>query len=154
MRFKLGFVAVLVAAVTLSVGASTAGAQNNANQTGLVNVAIGDVTVQLPIAIAANVCDVNIGVLVGQIVDTGSANCTADADSTAVGGGGGGGGNNANQTGLVNVAIGDVTIQAPISLAANLCDIDVAVLAGQLTDTGAADCTADASSAAGFPPGH
>ena len=50
-------------------------------QTGLVNVNIGDITVQLPVALAANVCDVNAAVLIGQIQDDGSAECTATAES-------------------------------------------------------------------------
>ena len=55
---------------------------------GLVNVTIVDAvdvnnnTVQIPLAIAANVCDVNLAVLVAEIVDTGSADC--DATSSAV----------------------------------------------------------------------
>lgn len=63
-----------------------------AQQAGLVNVNIEDVSVVLqdlvdanlviqnvavPIGIAANVCDVNAAVLAAAIVDTGEANCTA-----------------------------------------------------------------------------
>ena len=56
---------------------------------GLVNVTIVDavdierVTVQLPIAVAANVCDVDISVLVADLRDDGEANCTAEASSRA-----------------------------------------------------------------------
>ena len=56
---------------------------------GLVNVTIVDavdisrVTVQLPIAVAANVCDVTVQVLVADLADDGTANCTATADSRA-----------------------------------------------------------------------
>lgn len=51
-----------------------------APQRGLVNVNIGDVTIQLPIGVAANVCDVNAAVLAAAIVDTGSAECNAAVD--------------------------------------------------------------------------
>ena len=56
---------------------------------GLVNVTIVDavdilrVTVRLPVAVAANVCDVDVAILLAAIQDTGTANCTATADSRA-----------------------------------------------------------------------
>ena len=56
---------------------------------GLVNVTIidavdvEDVTVQVPVAAAANICDVNAAVLIAQIEDTGSAECEATATSRA-----------------------------------------------------------------------
>lgn len=56
---------------------------------GLVNVTIVDavdisrVTVQLPVAVAANVCDVDVAILLAAIQDTGTANCTATAGSRA-----------------------------------------------------------------------
>ena len=56
---------------------------------GLVNVTIVDavdisrVTVQLPIAVAANVCDVDINVLAAQQGSPGGAQCEARADSRA-----------------------------------------------------------------------
>lgn len=49
----------------------------------LVNVTLGNLAVQVPVGVAANVCDVNAAVLVGQFQDTGNATCEADADSTA-----------------------------------------------------------------------
>jgi hypothetical protein len=56
---------------------------------GLVNVTLVDVlshnevAVQVPIGIAANVCDVNAAVLLAAVRDTGSAMCDATADSIA-----------------------------------------------------------------------
>jgi hypothetical protein len=56
---------------------------------GLVNVTITDVLnnntviVQVPVGIAANVCDVNAAAIFAQVVDTGSATCNADADALA-----------------------------------------------------------------------
>lgn len=46
-------------------------------QRGLVNVNVEDVTIQVPVGIAANVCDVNANVLAQQIAQTGSAECDA-----------------------------------------------------------------------------
>ncbi len=62
---------------------------------GLVNVTIvdfadvnvEDVVVEIPVAVAANVCDVNAAVLIAAIEDTGSAECDAAANSSANRGG-------------------------------------------------------------------
>ncbi len=40
-------------------------------------------TVQLPVAVPANVCDLDVAILLAAIQDTGPANCTATADSRA-----------------------------------------------------------------------
>ena len=58
---------------------------------GLVNVTIvdfadvnvEDVTVQVNVAAAANICDVNAAILIAQIEDTGRATCEATATSRA-----------------------------------------------------------------------
>ena len=50
----------------------------NQQQDGLVNVAVGDIFVLVPIGIAANICDTNANVLAEQ-VRTGGAECTATA---------------------------------------------------------------------------
>lgn len=114
-----------------------------ANEAGdsLVNVQISDVTVALPISIAANVCDVNINVLAEQL-DAGDATCTATAESIATPGTDGRGGNQAGDS-LVNVQVDDLTVLLPIGIAANVCDVSVAVLA-QLALDDAAPCTASA----------
>ena len=49
----------------------------------LVNVTLGNLAVQVPVGVAANVCDINAAVLVAAIQDNGSATCEADADSSA-----------------------------------------------------------------------
>jgi hypothetical protein len=46
----------------------------------LVNVIVGDVTIQVPIGIAAALCNVNAAVLALQIVQQGDAECTAVVD--------------------------------------------------------------------------
>lgn len=56
---------------------------------GLINVTLMDVlnnnnvSVQVPVGIAANVCDVNAAVLLAAVRDTGSATCEATAESIA-----------------------------------------------------------------------
>lgn len=56
---------------------------------GLVNVTLVDildvsnVTVQIPVALAANVCEVDINVLTVDLAEDGGATCTATADSRA-----------------------------------------------------------------------
>jgi hypothetical protein len=47
-----------------------------------VNVQIGDITALIPIAVAANVCDVSVNVLARQLA-LGDAECDAVATSTA-----------------------------------------------------------------------
>jgi hypothetical protein len=74
-----------------AVGAPAASAQGPVVTGGLVNVTIidfadvniEDVVVQVPVAAAVNVCDVNAAVLLAQIADTGSAECDATATSGA-----------------------------------------------------------------------
>jgi hypothetical protein len=112
-------------------------------QEGLVNVAVTDVGVQIPISLAANVCDVNVAVLVDQLEDA-PADCRADAGSEAnleLADGGG----PITQQGLVNVVLSDVFVQVPIGIAANVCDVNVGVLVSQLQDA-PATCEADAVS--------
>ena len=69
------------AALTLALGVSagTAGAQTTQN--GLVNLNLENVTVQVPIGVAANVCDVNVAVL-ANLVDTGATQqCSSIANA-------------------------------------------------------------------------
>jgi hypothetical protein len=129
----------------LSVGAAAPAAAQV--QTGLVNVAVGDVTIQVPVAVAANICDVNVGVLVGELRDDGDTTCetVAGSDATVTRGPAG---PPAVQQGLVNVAIGDVTVQVPIAAALNLCDVNLAILVGDFFDDGSASCEAEAGSGA------
>ena len=146
---KLRAVTVLAACIASSaLIAAPASAQNQ--QQGLVNVAVEDVIVQVPVAVAANVCDVNVAVL-AEVADDAAA-CEATADSTATAG------PNSNgpptrQDGLVNVLLDDVLVQVPVSVAANICDVNVAVLA-QLDDAAeACEATADAAAQPGSGPG-
>lgn len=136
--------AVAAALVAAALAAPVSMAQNQAGDS-LVNVQVGDVTIQVPIAVAANLCDINVNILAQQLDD--AAACTADADSIASPGGGtGGGGGNTAGNSLVNVQVGDITLQLPIAVAANVCDVSVNVLAQQ--DDDAAPCTATSDSSA------
>ena len=141
-------VTVGASATLLSVGmlaAPASAAPNNTRQDGLVNVAIADTVVQLPIGIAANVCNVGVNVLATAVGQDGAA-CTAVADSDADSGGPGGN-NNTRQNGLVNVALVDTTIQVPIGVAANICNIGANVLAQGIAQSGDT-CDAVATSSA------
>lgn len=83
-------IAAVLATGAASVGAAAAPASAEPLVVvggGLVNVQVTDVlnnvTVQVPVGIAANVCDVNAAVLVQEFADTGTSTCTATAESTA-----------------------------------------------------------------------
>ena len=79
---------VVATALTVAMLAMPASAQPVFTG-GLVNVTIVDVAsgnqvaVQVPIGVAANVCDVNAAVLVNEFQDDGTADCTSEADSEA-----------------------------------------------------------------------
>ena len=115
-----------------------------ANQAGnsLVNVQVSDTTIAVPIALAANLCDIDVNVLARQ-ADVGPTTCTATSESVATPGGGGGG-NKAGDS-LVNVQIDDLNVLLPIGIAANVCDVSANVLAAQL-NLGEATCDAVATS--------
>ena len=70
------------AALTLSGVAVAAPASAAPQQRGLVNVNIDDTTIQVPIAVAANLCDINVNVLALQLRN-GQTECDAQADSGA-----------------------------------------------------------------------
>ena len=142
LRMSRLFVAALTA-TGLAVSAAPASAQT---QEGLVNVAVEDVTVQVPVSIAANICDLNV-VALGELQDAGSA-CVATADSAASAGAGQGGGPT-SQEGLVNVLIDDVVVQVPVAVAANICDVNVVILGDVLDQSSACLATADSDAHAG-----
>ena len=127
-------------AAMLSVGAFAAPAEAAPRQSGLINVALVDTTVQVPIAVAANVCGVAVGVLSAALVQ-GPVDCEAlgGAEATNVDSGDNG---NARQRGLVNVYAEDTTVQIPVGIAANVCGVAVNALAGPLIQF-PVDCTAE-----------
>jgi hypothetical protein len=136
----VGFIA------TAAFAASAVPASAQTNQQGLVNVAVEDVTVQVPVSVAANICDVNVGVL-ARIRDQ-ARQCDATADSAASAGASGPDGP-VNQEGLVNVLLDDVLVQVPVAVAANICDLNVAVLAEVADDAAACSATADSLASQG-----
>jgi hypothetical protein len=139
---RKGFV-TLIAAVCMAIAATVTPA-TAANQNGLVNINLEDNVVQVPIAVAANVCNVDVAVLVGLLADTGSTACNADAFSGATVTGRQRGGGNTRQNGLINVNLENNTIQIPIAAAANICDVTVAVLVGAILQDNATQCDAGA----------
>jgi hypothetical protein len=129
------------AVISLAGVGITAGSASAApiTQDGLVNVAASDVTVQIPIAAAANICGVGVNVL-ATAANLGDVDCTADGVAVANDNGGGSG--PVRQRGLVNVALTDVNVQVPVTVAANVCGVAVGVLA-QAANLG--DVTCDTS---------
>ena len=79
--------------------------------------------------------------------NVGGPTCEATAESIATPGTGGNGGGNHAGDSLVNVQVDDLTVLLPVAVAANVCDVDVNVLAQQLNLGGAA-CDAAANSQA------
>jgi len=137
-------VAALVAVMLpLCVAAAPASAQ----QSGLVNVAVVNNTIQVPVGVAANVCGVQAAVL-AQGVQQGPVNCTALANAQAVApprqpGAAGGG----RQNGLINIIVANNTVQIPVGVAANVCGVQAAVLA-QFVNQAAVACTAQSNAGA------
>src|SRR4051794_40793259 len=127
--------AAAVSACSLGMAAAPAPA---AQQNGLVNVDLTGNTIQVPIGVAANVCDVTVAALSTNTFG-GDSVCTAASRPSANAGGGGGGGG--VQRGLVNVSVTDNTVQVPIGIAANVCDVTVAALSTG-TFTGNDRCSA------------
>lgn len=134
----------LLAVVAMTVVAAPAPAQTQ--QRGLVNVNLEDIDIGVPIAVAANICDLDVNVL-AEVRRLGGTACTADAESGAVFGPGNGGNSGARQEGLVNVNVSDVVVKVPVSVAANICDVAVNVLAQQ-REAGRVSCDAVAESEA------
>jgi hypothetical protein len=134
MRARLGLLSCLALSIAAMALPASASAQT---QEGLVNVNVSDVTVQVPIGIAANVCDVNVAVLVDRFLDTAEP-CRADSTSTAVVTVTSDGPGEPFQSGLINVNVSGVDVQIPIAAALNVCDVNVAVLVDLFRDASGA----------------
>lgn len=150
MRVKRYLAAVSTVAVLGLTGAAGTAPAQTTTQTGLINISLTNTTVQVPVSIAANVCGVNVAALATLIAPTGSTTCmaTSGATATPVTVGTPPSTATTTQTGLVNVALTNTTIQVPIAAAVNLCGLNVAILA-VLESTGTASCTATSNSHAG-----
>ena len=138
MRARLSLLACLAVSVVAMAVPATASAQ----QEGLVNVDISGNNVQVPIGLAANICDVNVAVLVNDFLDD-AAPCRSDAEAGAVFVSSDGGGEPQAQTGLINLSISGNNVQIPVAAALNVCDVNVAVLV-DLFDDDSATCDARA----------
>ena len=142
LRSTRGRLTALATAATLSLGVVAGPAAAAPPQTGLVNVAIEDNTVQIPVGVAANVCGLQVNILAAANVQS-PVNCTAVAGATATrNNGGGNGGGGGPQTGLVNLYVADNTIQVPVGIAANICGVQANVLAAGNIQ-GPAECDAE-----------
>ena len=134
----------LVLTLAMVGGVSAAPGGNQAGDS-LVNVQVSNLNVLVPVAVAANLCDINVNILAAQ-ADLGDTTCTATAESQASpgwnNGNGGSGGNQAGDS-LINVQLDNVTVAVPIALALNICDLDVNVLARQFA-AGDTECDANA----------
>jgi hypothetical protein len=138
-RMLAGAASVAAAA---AFGFATPAAAQPPQQSGLINVNISNLDVQVPIGVAANVCDVSVAVL-AQLGPDDSAPCNATADPAATITNPDPEPGAPTQEGLVNVNISDLDVQIPIGIAANVCDLDVAVLA-ELGPGAASPCNATA----------
>jgi hypothetical protein len=85
----VGATGALAAGSLFVASPAQAAPPNFVGTAGLVNVVIvdlvdiDDVTVQVPVAAAANICNVSVAALLAAIDAGGTATCTADADSDA-----------------------------------------------------------------------
>lgn len=137
---------VMAAAIaTLASAVAVVPASAQTQQEGLVNVNLEAIDIGVPIAVAANICDLDVNVL-AEARSLGQTACTADAESGAVFGPSQGN-SSPRQEGLVNVNVSDVTVKVPVSVAANICDVAVNVLAQQ-RERGNVSCDAVAQSSA------
>jgi hypothetical protein len=133
----------LLVAMVMLIGSASPAAAQPPQQSGLINVNLEDITVQVPVSVAANVCGVNVAVLAVNTAQGNDVQCTATsmagADATAS--------RDAapnTQEGLVNVNVEDVTVQIPVALAANVCGLNVAALAVDVLQGNAVECDARA----------
>ena len=141
-RTRLAALAATGALALTGAGSAQAATQ----QEGLVNVSLTDTTVQVPVAVAANICQVQANVIASNNVQDPGV-CTAISRSDAKDNGGSGG--NTKQSGLVNVSVTDLTVQIPVGIAANVCNVQANVIAaGNVQDPGLCTAISDADASA------
>jgi hypothetical protein len=89
MKSMKKFLATTFATALMAFGIAAPASAQPVVTGGLINVTLVDVlshdniAVQVPVGVAANVCDVNAAVLLAAVRDTGSATCDATAESIA-----------------------------------------------------------------------
>lgn len=82
MRRILALMSVMALMVAALAMPATAQPLVDVTLTDVIDANGNNVVVQVPISVAANVCDVNVAALLGAIEDNGDADC--EATSTAV----------------------------------------------------------------------
>ncbi len=141
-------VSAVVSACAISMAlALPAAADHNG---GLVEIhLLNGTTVQVPIAVAANICGLNVEAFTADIMSGDqTADCDADADGKAVlvEGGKGKEGHHYHSGDLVEINLlnGNV-IQVPITTAANICNVNVEAFTVDIkSNDQMAKCEADA----------
>lgn len=123
----------LAAVTAISLAPALAFAQE---QDGLVNVAVANNTVQVPIDLAVQLCpNVDVNVLAEQFDGSDEVVCRIDQQTAAENGladSPGAKDGRGRQEGLVNIRVEDNTVQVPIGIAAQVCpNLDANVLAQQ-----------------------
>ena len=108
-------------------------------------------------SVAANVCDITVDVLTTDFVGSDESACTIDEQTAATNDIEGyedtPGNGNGQQNGLVNVSVDGNTVQVPIGVAANVCDIAANVLARDFkgSEEDACEITQEVAAANNFP---
>jgi hypothetical protein len=138
------FIVSLLAATTLVAFSAPAASAQPPQQSGLINVNLEDITVQVPVAVAANICGVNVAAIAVGTAQGNIVQCTADSEAGADATASRDAGPDTTQEGLVNVNVEDVTVQIPVALAANVCGLNVAVLAVAVLQENDVECEARA----------
>ena len=152
MSISAKFAAVAVLGLSLTAGSAFA------QQDGLVNLNVEGNTVQVPVAVAAQVCGVSVDALAIDDSNTVTGCDDVDADSPALSGfmdrpeGGNANAPGQTQSGLVNLNVEGNTVQVPVAIAAQVCGVSVDALAidDSNTVTGCDDVDADSAALSGF----
>ena len=84
LRTRKGRFAALAMSGALAIGAAGVPAASAKPQVGLVNVNVEDLSVVVPIAVAANICNVPVNVLVADLRQDNTAMCDAEAGTGTV----------------------------------------------------------------------
>ena len=117
-----------------------------------MNLSVDGNTVQVPVSVAANVCDIAVDVLSADLWAAGETVCEIDQQTAATNdiagyedtpGQGGG-----NHNGLVNVSVDGNTVQVPIGVASTCKASPVNVLARDFTGSDSTACEIDQETAA------
>jgi hypothetical protein len=73
----------MLSGLLLVAGLAAGTASADTEQTGLVNINVEGNTVQVPVSVAANVCGINVAVLVSEYAGTDRVACEIDQETAA-----------------------------------------------------------------------